>query len=167
MCKTNKQTFSAFKKLCWPQRYTFAPIISTYVFYMWALNDSVNAYGGRPFRGCGLQCSSAGSQKPQTKTSESHFLLVNTVFAAYSFFHTWPLRKTHWMIVLCQAMLHTILWQQEWNSRCSSVLLSSGCIFGGFKLHNTETHTEVEAQNTGWLKGENIKLMWEVVSSSM
>lgn len=162
MCKTNKQTFSAFKKLCWPQRYTFAPIISTYVFYMWALNDSVNAYGGRPFVAV-VFSTSAGSQKPQTKTSESHFLLVNTVFAAYSFFHTWPLRKTHWMIVLCQAMLHTILWQQEWNSQCSSVLLSSGWL-GGFKLHNTETHTEVEAQNTGWLKGENIKLMWEVVS---
>lgn len=91
-------------------------------------------------------------------------LLVNTVFAAYNFFHTWPLRKTHWMIMLCQVMLHTILWQQEWNCQCSSVLL---CIFVGLKWHNTETHVEVETQKTDRLKSGNIKPMWQVVSSIM
>lgn len=66
------------------------------------------------------------------------------------------------MIMLCQAVLHTILWQQEWNSQCSSVLLR---IFVGLKLHNTETHVEVETQKTDWLKSRNIKPMWQVVSS--
>lgn len=169
-CLCAKQTSKPFlllRNYVDPKRYTFAPIISTYVFYMWALNDSVNAYGGRPFRGCGLQCSLAGSQKPQTKTSESHFLLVNTVFAAYSFFHTWPLRKTHWMIVLCQAMLHTILWQQEWNSQCSSVLLSSGWFL---VVSNYITQKLTEVGSTKYWLTERWKHQTDVggvVSSSM
>lgn len=90
-----------------------------------------------------FNCSAAGSLKPRTKASESHYLITSCCVCRLPFFSHLTFKKNPLNDYAVSSNVRYYFMAARMK-QYTSMLLSSGCVFlGGLKLHNLEIQIEV------------------------